>query len=763
MAQSSLLGYPRIGRNRELKRAVERFWSGKNQEQDVLNTASEIRKAAWTFQDKHGIDQIPVNDFSYYDHVLDTICLTGLVPQRYNFNDSKVDIETYFAMARGAKGQPALELTKWFDTNYHYLVPEFDAGSPKLASDKPFNEYQEAKKELGKTPKPVLVGPVTLILLGKSHTKPLAEHLADLLPIYAEALSKFKELGAEWVQIDEPTLVEDRTEEERSLYQQAYAGLASQSNRPKIMLQTYFESLNGNWDTAVNLPVEGLGLDFVRNDENRAALKQKGFPADKVLGAGVVNGRNVWRSNLNDKLSLLEEIAETVDKDRIWVQPSSSLLHLPHDVQLEEKLDQDVKNILAFAQERVEEVAILTKGLNEGRDAVKAELDANAKVFEQALKSTQIYDAKTQERVASVSESDFSRKSPFRERIEKQKAELKLPDYPTTTIGSFPQTKEVRSMRARWKKGSISDQEYWDFMRERTKEVIKQQEEIGLDVLAHGEFERTDMVEFFAEKLEGMAVTEHAWVQSYGSRCVRPPIIFGDVRRPEPMTVDMIKFAQDQTSKPMKGMLTGPVTILNWSFEREDIPAHQTSNQIALALLDEVVDLQNAGIRVIQVDEPALREGLPLRGRKGKDYLDWSVRSFRLSTSTGVDDETQIHTHMCYAEFNEIIEAIEALDADVISVENSRSHAELLQAFTDHKYERHIGPGVYDVHSAQVPDTEDMVEMLRRTSAVLPEEQIWVNPDCGLKTRGNEEVWPSLKNMVDAAKEIRARQPVGAD
>ena len=763
MAQSSLLGYPRIGRNRELKRAVERFWSGKNQEQDVLNTASEIRKAAWTFQDKHGIDQIPVNDFSYYDHVLDTICLTGLVPQRYNFNDSKVDIETYFAMARGAKGQPALELTKWFDTNYHYLVPEFDAGSPKLASDKPFNEFQEAKKELGKTPKPVLVGPVTLILLGKSHTKPLAEHLADLLPIYAEALSKFKELGAEWVQIDEPTLVEDRTEEERSLYQQAYAGLASQSNRPKIMLQTYFESLNGNWDTAVNLPVEGLGLDFVRNDENRAALKQKGFPADKVLGAGVVNGRNVWRSNLNDKLSLLEEIAETVDKDRIWVQPSSSLLHLPHDVQMEEKLDQDVKNILAFAQERVEEVAILTKGLNEGRDAVKAELDANAKVFEQALKSTQIYDAKTQERVASVSESDFSRKSPFRERIEKQKAELKLPDYPTTTIGSFPQTKEVRSMRARWKKGSISDQEYWDFMRERTKEVIKQQEEIGLDVLAHGEFERTDMVEFFAEKLEGMAVTEHAWVQSYGSRCVRPPIIFGDVRRPEPMTVDMIKFAQDQTSKPMKGMLTGPVTILNWSFEREDIPAHQTSNQIALALLDEVVDLQNAGIRVIQVDEPALREGLPLRGRKGKDYLDWSVRSFRLSTSTGVDDETQIHTHMCYAEFNEIIEAIEALDADVISVENSRSHAELLQAFTDHKYERHIGPGVYDVHSAQVPDTEDMVEMLRRTSAVLPEEQIWVNPDCGLKTRGNEEVWPSLKNMVDAAKEIRARQPVGAD
>jgi 5-methyltetrahydropteroyltriglutamate--homocysteine methyltransferase len=763
MAQSSLLGYPRIGRNRELKRAVERYWSGKNQEQDVVNTARDIRKAAWVIQDQHGIDQIPVNDFSYYDQVLDTICLTGLVPERYNFNADKVDIDTYFAMARGAKGQPALELTKWFDTNYHYLVPEFDAGSPRLASDKPFAEFEEAKKELGKTPKPVLVGPVTLLLLGKSHTKPLAEHLADLLPVYAEILSKLKDAGAEWVQIDEPTLVEDRTDDERALYQQAYAGLASQSNRPKIMLQTYFESLDNNWDTAVALPVEGLGLDFVRTDENRTALKQKGFPADKVLSAGVVNGRNVWRSNLNDKLALLEEIAETVDKDRIWVQPSSSLLHLPHDVELEEKLDQDVKNILAFAEQRLEEIRVLTKGLNEGRDAVKAELDANAKIFEQALKSTQIFDAKTQERVASVSEADFNRKSPFRDRIAKQKTVLNLPDYPTTTIGSFPQTKEVRSMRAKWKKGSISDQEYWDFMRERTKEVIKQQEDIGLDVLAHGEFERTDMVEFFAEKLDGMAVTENAWVQSYGSRCVRPPIVFGDVRRPQPMTVDMIAFAQQQTDKPMKGMLTGPVTILNWSFEREDIPPYQTANQIALALLDEVVDLQNAGIRVIQVDEPALREGLPLRERKRKDYLDWSVRSFRLATSTGVEDETQIHTHMCYAEFNEIIEAIEALDADVISVENSRSHAELLQAFTDHKYERHIGPGVYDVHSAQVPTTESMVEMLRRSSEVLPEEQIWVNPDCGLKTRGNEEVWPSLKNMVDAAKEIRARQPVGAD
>jgi 5-methyltetrahydropteroyltriglutamate--homocysteine methyltransferase len=763
MAQSSILGYPRIGRNRELKRAIERFWSGRNQEQDVIDTAAEIRKAAWTIQAEHGIDQIPVNDFSYYDQVLDTICLTGLVPERYNFNDSHVDIETYFAMARGAHGQPALELTKWFDTNYHYLVPEFDAGTPRLASDKPFVEFDEAKATLGRAPKPVLVGPVTLLLLGKSHTKSPAEHLADLLPIYAEVLSKLADAGAEWVQIDEPTLVEDRTEEERSLYQQAYAGLASQTRRPKIMLQTYFESLDLNWDTAMALPVEGIGLDFVRNDENRTMLKERGFPTDKVLGAGVVNGRNVWRSNLTQKLDLLEEIVQTVDKDRIWVQPSSSLLHLPHDVELETSLDQDVKNTLAFAQQRLEEIRVLTKGLNEGRDAVRSEIDANTQAFEQALQSTRIYNAQTQERVASITESDFRRPTEFRDRIARQKAALKLPEFPTTTIGSFPQTKEVRSMRAKWKKGSISDQEYWDFMRERTREVIRQQEEIGLDVLAHGEFERTDMVEFFAEKLEGMAVTDNAWVQSYGSRCVRPPIVYGDVYRPEPMTVDMIAFAQQQTDKPMKGMLTGPVTILNWSFEREDIPPYQTANQIALALLDEVLDLQAAGIQVIQVDEPALREGLPLRRRKWDDYLDWSVRSFRLSTSTGVKDETQIHTHMCYSEFNEIIGAIEALDADVISVENSRSHAELLQAFTDHKYERHIGPGVYDVHSAQVPTTEAMVEMLRRSSKVLNEEQIWVNPDCGLKTRGNEEVWPSLRNMVDAAKQVRARQPVTAD
>jgi 5-methyltetrahydropteroyltriglutamate--homocysteine methyltransferase len=762
MAKSSLLGYPRIGRKRELKRAVERYWSGKHGEQEVLSTAKEIRQAAWNVQHQHGIDQIPVNDFSLYDQLLDTICLVGLVPDRFNHTSNNVEIDTYFAMARGAAGSPALELTKWFDTNYHYLVPEFDAGAPKLSSDKPFQEFEEAKAQLGRAPKPVLVGPVTFLLLGKEHTKPLPEHLADLLPIYAGILSRLRQAGAEWVQIDEPALVEDRTDDELSLFQQAYAGLASQTTRPNIMLQTYFESLDANWDTAMALPVEGIGLDFVRTPENFDLLRQKGFPADKVLGAGVVNGRNVWRSNLNDKMIMLEEIASIVDKDRIWVQPSCSLLHLPHDVELEEKLDSDVKNILAFAEQRVEEIATLTKGLNEGREAIRAELDANAGIFERALQSSRIHHAPTQARIATVTEADFRRPTGFKERIRKQQEKLNLPRYPTTTIGSFPQTKEVRSMRARWKKGSISDQEYWDFMRERTTEVIKQQEEIGLDVLAHGEFERTDMVEFFAEKLEGMAVTENAWVQSYGSRCVRPPIIYGDVYRPEPMTVDMISFAQQQTQKPMKGMLTGPVTILNWSFEREDMPPYQTANQIALALLDEVKDLEAAGIPIIQVDEPALREGLPLRRRKWDEYLDWSVRSFRLATS-GVKDETQIHTHMCYSEFNEIIDAIEGLDADVISVENSRSRAELLQAFTDHRYERHIGPGVYDVHSAQVPSTEEMVEMLRRSSEVLDEEQIWINPDCGLKTRGNEEVWPSLKNMVDAAQVVRARKPVTAD
>ena len=758
MAKSSILGYPRIGKHRELKKAVEGFWAGKSTADQLAETARDIRRAAWGVQQRSGIDLIPANDFSYYDQMLDTICLTGLVPSRFGSPSGNVDLATYFAMARGADDTPALELTKWFDTNYHYLVPEFNAGTPRLASDKPFAEFAEATAQLGRPAKPVLIGPVSFLLLGKHHTRALLEHLRELLPIYAEVLARLARVGAEWVQIDEPTLVQDRSAAELDLFKQAYARLGQGGERPKIMLQTYFESLDGNWDTVVGLPVEGVGLDFVRTPDNLDLLNQRGFPSGKTLGAGVVNGRNVWRVNLEETLSLLERIAARVDVDRLWVQPSSSLQHLPYDVELETALDAEIKPLLAFAEQRLDEVATLTRGVNQGRSAVVDALEANAALFLSALDSARIHHAPTGARMAALGEADFQRAAPFGTRIRAQQHSLNLPEYPTTTIGSYPQTSEVRATRARWRRGSISDEAYWGFIRDHIRQLIRQQEEIGLDVLVHGEFERTDMVEFFAEQLAGFAVTEHAWVQSYGSRCVRPPIIYGDVYRPEPMTVQTITYAQSLTDRPIKGMLTGPVTILNWSFPREDLPRRDVAYQIAAALRDEVHDLETAGIRVIQIDEPALREGLPLRHEDWDHYLGWAVQSFRLASS-GVANDTQIHTHMCYSEFNDIIESIEALDADVISIENSRSNAELLRAFIDHRYTRQIGPGVYDIHSPRVPSADEMVTLLEQASEVLEPAQLWVNPDCGLKTRGNAEVWPSLEHMVEAARKLRARHP----
>jgi 5-methyltetrahydropteroyltriglutamate--homocysteine methyltransferase len=756
MARSSILGYPRIGKQRELKKAIESFWSGKVGEAELAETAREIRRAAWDVQARAGIDLIPANDFSYYDQVLDAICLTGLVPERFGQPGQTVDLHTYFAMARGSAHAPALELTKWFDTNYHYLVPEFDAGTPRLASTKPLDELAEATAQLGRPAKPVLIGPVSLLLLGKHRNRSLKQHLDGLLPVYREVLTRLGRAGAEWVQIDEPTLVQDRAPEELSLYRAAYADLSQVSGRPKLMLQTYFESLDGNWETTVGLPVEGIGLDFVRTPDNLYLLNQHGFPANKVLGAGVVNGRNIWRINLEETFSLLEEIASRVDPEQIWVQPSCSLLHLPHDVELETGLDSEIKPLLAFAEQRLDEIVTLTRGLNQGRSAIDAAIETNAEIFRTALTSERIHHRPTAERIQALTNDEFQRPEPFEDRIKRQERNLKLPPFPTTTIGSFPQTREVRAARARWRKGSLSDADYQAFIREQIAQVIRQQEEIGLDVLVHGEFERTDMVEHFAEELEGFAVTEHAWVQSYGTRCVRPPIIYGDVYRPHPMTVETIRYAQSLTEHPVKGMLTGPVTMLNWSFVREDLPRSEVANQIALALRDEVADLEQAGIRVIQIDEPALREGLPLRQEDWNRYLDWAVRAFRLASS-GVVPETQVHSHMCYSEFNDIIEAIEALDADVISIENSRSGSELLEAFTQHRYERQIGPGVYDVHSAEVPETGEMEDLLDRASKVLDPRQIWVNPDCGLKTRGNAEVWPSLQHMVEAAQKLRSR------
>ncbi|MDI3341528.1 MAG: 5-methyltetrahydropteroyltriglutamate--homocysteine S-methyltransferase [Sphaerobacter sp.] len=759
MAKSSVLGYPRIGKRRELKRAVEAYWAGTLGAAELAAAGRDIRRANWETQRAAGIDLIPCNDFSYYDQVLDTVCLTGLVPARFGQPGDVVDLPTYFAMARGATDTPALELTKWFDTNYHYLVPEFDAGPPRLASTKPFDELAEATAVLGRAAKPVLIGPVSFLLLGKHHTRSLADHLRDLLPVYAEVLARLAAGGAEWVQIDEPTLVQDRTPEELALYREAYTYLGNLPDRPRLMLQTYFEALDGNWDTVVGLPVEGIGLDFVREvrpPTNLDLVNRHGFPADKVLGAGVVNGRNIWRTNLVSAFSTLEQLAQRVDPDRIWVQPSCSLLHLPYDVDLETALAPEIKQLLAFAEQRLEELVVLTRGLNEGRSAIQDALEADAALFQAALDSDRIHHAPTRQRVAALTERDFQRSAPFAERITAQQEHLRLPRYPTTTIGSFPQTPEVRATRAKWRKGHLSDAEYQAFIRTQIAEVIRRQEAIGLDVLVHGEFERTDMVEYFAAQLAGFAVTEHGWVQSYGSRAVRPPIIYGNVYRPAPMTVEIIRYAQSLTDKPVKGMLTGPVTILNWSFPREDLPRREIAFQIALALRDEVQDLEAAGIRVIQIDEPALREGLPLRREDWQEYLDWAVRAFRLASS-GVADRTQIHSHMCYSEFNDIIDAIEALDADVISIENSRSNAELLQAFTDHRYSRHIGPGVYDVHSARVPSTAEIVALLERASQVLDPSQIWVNPDCGLKTRGNAEVWPSLEHMVEAARAMRAR------
>ncbi len=757
MAKSSILGYPRIGKHRELKWAVESFWAGKIDEAALQQAGRTVRQAAWAAQKAAGIDLIPCNDFSFYDQVLDAVCLVGLIPPRFGPPGPAVSLSTYFAMARGAPGIVALELTKWFDTNYHYLVPEFDAPVAGIASSKPFDEFAEATAQLGRPAKPVLLGPVSLLLLGKRHTKPLAQHLRELLPVYAEVLGQLGREGAEWVQIDEPVLVQDRTEEELELLSSAYRELARVDGRPRIMLQTYFGSLDElSWQRVMALPLEGVGLDFVRTPANRELLNRHGFPENKVLGAGAVNGRNVWRTNLVEGLELLEEIAEHVEVDRIWVQPSCSLLHLPHDVRLETQLPPEVTALLAFAEQRLEEVVTLTRGLNEGRSAIIDELEENAESFRVALDSTRFHHRPTQERLAALTEDDFQRASPYQVRASIQQQRFKLPLFPTTTIGSFPQTPEIRSARARWRAGKSSGEEYWSFIREQIAALIRRQEEIGLDVLVHGEFERSDMVEYFAEQLEGFVITEHGWVQSYGSRAARPPIIFGDVHRPKPMTVAVSRYAQSLTARPVKGMLTGPVTMLNWSFVREDLSRREVAYQIALALRDEVCDLEAAGIAMIQIDEPALREGLPLRRQEWDEYLDWAVKAFRLASS-GVADETQIHSHMCYSEFNDIIEAIDALDADVISIENSRSQGELLRAFLDHRYPRQIGPGVYDVHSARVPSVEEIESLLLKAAEILSPEQLWVNPDCGLKTRRPAEAWPSLENMVEAARRMRQR------
>jgi 5-methyltetrahydropteroyltriglutamate--homocysteine methyltransferase len=761
MARSSILGYPRIGRNRELKRAVERYWSGKHGEQEVLSVAREIRQAAWDVQDKHGIDQIPANDFSYYDQVLDTICLLGLVPDRHDQKSSTVDIDTYFAMARGAAGAPALELTKWFDTNYHYIVPEFRKKQAfKLFSSKVIVEAKEAG-QLGIKTKPVLIGPVSYLLLGKEKEPGFnrIDLIENLLPVYLDILGQLEENGIEWVQLDEPYLVLDLNEKEKAAFQYVYNTIKKSFPSLKTMLATYFEGIGDNLPLVTSLPICALHIDLVRCPDQLESVLQS-LPEKTSISLGLVDGRNVWKNDFQRSMEMIRKAMNKLGEERVMIAPSCSLLHSPCDLDLEtgEKiLAPEIKNWLAFAKQKLDEVVTLKQLSCSGTDAAALKkLALNQSAVESRKVSPLIHSDQVKQRAASLAAKDAHRMSPFAVRKKKQHRFLELPSFPTTTIGSFPQTKEVRSWRAQFKKGQITGKEYTLLLKHEIERVIRWQEQVGLDVLVHGEFERNDMVEYFGEQLEGFAFSSNGWVQSYGSRCVKPPIIYGDVSRPEPMTVAWSQYAQSLTAKIVKGMLTGPLTLLQWSFVRNDQPRSETCMQIALAIRDEVMDLEKAGIKIIQIDEPAIREGLPLRKADWKGYLDWAVRAFRIAAS-GVRDETQIHTHMCYSEFNDIIEEIAAMDADVITIECSRSQMELLDAFAAFQYPNEIGPGVYDIHSPRVPTQAEMVRLLHKAKEVIPEKQLWVNPDCGLKTRGWEETRKALAEMVEAAKTLREK------
>ncbi|MEJ0096499.1 MAG: 5-methyltetrahydropteroyltriglutamate--homocysteine S-methyltransferase [Methylocella sp.] len=763
----STLGVPRIGSRRELKTALESYWAGKADAAALLETATGLRAANWARQRALGVTNIPSNDFSLYDHVLDTSIMVGAIPDIYGRTDGPAPLDVYFAMARGSQGDghghavPALEMTKWFDTNYHYLAPEFTKQQRfTLASTKPVDEYREAKA-LGYQTRPVLLGPVTFLKLGKSKDPALdpLSLLTVLLPVYVEVLRRLAANGAEWVQIDEPCLVLDLDEAPRQALRQAYATFAFALPELKIMLTAYFGGLGDNLDVALSLPVAGLHLDLVRGAGQLDDILAK-VPRGLVLSLGVIDGRNIWRANLPSILNLLEPVVAKRGSDHVEIAPSCSMLHVPIDLELETGLDPDLKNWLAFSVQKMEELATIGQALMGGRSVVSQKMADSAAAAASRAASEKVHDPAVAARIAAITPQIAIRTSPFAARRELQRQTLGLPEFPTTTIGSFPQTAEVRKARAAHAKGALNDADYDAFLRKETEGAVRWQEEIGIDVLVHGEFERNDMVQYFGEQLAGYAFTDNAWVQSYGSRYVRPPIIFGDVSRPQAMTVKWSTYAQSLTKRPMKGMLTGPVTMLQWSFVRDDLPRDEVCRQIALAIRDEVMDLEAADIVIIQIDEPALREGLPLRRADWPAYLAWAVECFRLSAS-GVGDKTQIHTHMCYSEFNDIIDSIGALDADVISIETSRSKMELLDAFVSYRYPNEIGPGVYDIHSPRVPAVSEMTELLIKATKHLAADQIWVNPDCGLKTRKWDEVRPALVNMVAAARELRSA--VGRD
>ena len=775
MTQAANLGFPRIGIKRELKQATEAYWKGSIDASALLATGAELRVRHWKLQRDAGIAVIPSNDFSFYDQMLDMTAVVGAVPPRFITDASRrpthangtpraameqaaggaghPEFDLYFAMARGTKDAPAMEMTKWFDTNYHYIVPEFHQGQAfRLTSLKAIDEFKEAKA-LGIDTRPVLIGPVTYLMLGKVKGEEFdpVSLLDALLPVYAELLGSLKSAGAEWVQLDEPVLSLDLSQGQKRALRLAYRELALSA--PRIMLANYFGEYGHNLAVAADLPVAGHHADLVRGRGELDRLL-KTLPADRVLSFGVVDGRNIWRTNLQGAFDLIEKAVASRNGEALQIAPSCSLIHTPVDLDAETRLDAELKDWIAFARQKLGEVTTLTAAATNGKKSVEVAFAASYEAIRIRDTSPRIHNAEVAQRTASISARHLARTSSFEVRREKQRAAVPLPAFPTTTIGSFPQTTEVRKARAAHRKGELTNADYEAFLKKETENAVRIQEQIGIDVLVHGEFERNDMVEYFGEQLAGFAFTQNGWVQSYGSRYVKPPVIFGDVSRPSPMTVKWSAYAQALTDKPMKGMLTGPVTILQWSFVRDDQPRSETCRQIALAIRDEVLDLEKAGIRLIQIDEPALREGLPLRKADWDMYLKWAVDCFRLSAA-GVADATQIHTHMCYCEFNDIMPSIAALDADVISIETSRSDMELLESFSDFKYPNEIGPGVYDIHSPRCPSAAVTSKLLGKAGERLKPDQIWVNPDCGLKTRRWEEVTPALRNMVEAARLAR--------
>jgi 5-methyltetrahydropteroyltriglutamate--homocysteine methyltransferase len=758
MARTHNLGFARIGAQRELKFALEKHWKGALSQAELEARGQELRRQNWQRQAQ--LDLTPVGDFSFYDQVLDTSFLLGNVPARARAGEGQ-PLDAYFRVARGraafetGAGVAAGEMTKWFDTNYHYIVPELSAESQfRLDATRIVAHLREARAQ-GVKAKPVVIGPVTYLWASK--TKDGSDRLAllpRLLPVYRELLAALYAEGAEWVQIDEPVLVTELDARWRDALRTTYDALKGAG--PKRLLTTYFGRLGDNLALAASLPVDGIHLDAVNaRDEIEPLLAA--LPQGRVLSLGVVNGRNVWRADLEAILDVLEPIQKTLG-DRLWIAPSCSLLHVPVDLQSEQKLDAELLSWLAFAQQKLDELRVLGTALNQGRAAARDALAASAAARNSRRTSSRVNNPRVQAAVAALTESLGRRKSPYARRAAVQARAFELPTFPTTTIGSFPQTAEIRKARSDHKAGKLDEAAYTAAMHREIERAVREQEKLGLDVLVHGEAERNDMVEYFGEQLEGYAFSEYGWVQSYGSRCVKPPILFGDISRPRPMTVEWIRYAQSLTRKPVKGMLTGPVTILNWSFVRDDQPRSVSCHQLALAMREEVQDLERAGVGIIQIDEAALREGLPLRRAEWGEYLKWAVNSFRI-TANGVEDATQIHTHMCYSEFNDIIESIAAMDADVITIETSRSDMELLDAFEHFEYPNEIGPGVYDIHSPNVPTEQQIVALMKKAAERIPAARLWVNPDCGLKTRGWPEVLPALKNMVSAAKTLRAAEP----